>query len=186
MLLSSSNRKYQPYLPIYLLLFPWWMPEMSVTSHFCHWLHLLSGKKRDVVFFIIVQFMMNTNNRIRFVLQIVFVCLYITPSDYHHCANLSEDIELTKCCQIYFVECVRLSILSQLSITQYMRLCVFRLPISLMMIEIIYALSYYHHPIVSMNYHPLFRVRSLNNDRRSMPIFFYSYSTVLYNQNGLY
>ena len=32
-----------------------------------------------------------------FCLQIVFVCLYITPSHYHHCANLSEDIELMKC-----------------------------------------------------------------------------------------
>ena len=26
-------------------------------------------------------------------LLIVFVCLYITPSHYHHCANLPEDIE---------------------------------------------------------------------------------------------
>ena len=25
---------------------------------------------------------------------------------YRHCANLSEDIELMKCCQILFVECV--------------------------------------------------------------------------------
>ena len=31
--------------------------------------------------------MMSANNRIRFGLQIVFVCLYITPSHYHHCAN---------------------------------------------------------------------------------------------------
>ena len=27
----------------------------------------------------------------------LFVCLYITPSHYHHCANVSEDIELIKC-----------------------------------------------------------------------------------------
>ena len=32
-----------------------------------------------------------------FGLQIVFNCLYIAPSHYHHCANLSEDIELIKC-----------------------------------------------------------------------------------------
>ena len=32
-----------------------------------------------------------------FGLQIVFVCLYITPSHYHHCANLSDDIEIIKC-----------------------------------------------------------------------------------------
>ena len=63
-------------------------------------------ENRDFVFIIIVQFMMSANIRIRFGLQIVSVCLYITPSHYHHCANLSEEIELIKCCQIYFVECV--------------------------------------------------------------------------------
>ena len=48
------------------------------------------------VFIIIVQFMISANSRIRYGPQIVFVCLYITPSHYHHCANLSADIEL-KC-----------------------------------------------------------------------------------------
>ena len=43
------------------------------------------------------KFMMSANIRILFGLQIVFVCLYITASHYHHCANLSEDIELMKC-----------------------------------------------------------------------------------------
>ena len=47
---------------------------------------------------------------------------------------------------------VRLSIFSQLSIIQDMGLCVFSLPISLVMIERIYTLSYYHHQIGSMNY----------------------------------
>ena len=40
---------------------------------------------------------------------------------------------------------VRLSIFSQLSIIHYMGLCVFSLPISLMMTEKVYTLSYYHH-----------------------------------------
>ena len=53
-------------------------------------------ENRDFGFIIIVQFMMSVNIRIRFGLQIVFVCLYITPSHYHHCAYLSEDIELIK------------------------------------------------------------------------------------------
>ena len=43
---------------------------------------------RDFVLIIIVQFMMSAKSRIRFGLQIVFVCLYITPSHYHHCAKL--------------------------------------------------------------------------------------------------
>ena len=61
---------------------------------------------RDFVSITIAQFMMSANSRIHFGLQILFVCLYITPSHYHHCANLSEDIDLINACQIYFVECV--------------------------------------------------------------------------------
>ena len=71
---------------------------------FLRWLlhHILSliaytfRENRVFVFIIIVQFMMRANSWIRFGLQIVFVCLYITPSHYH-CANLSEDIEPIKC-----------------------------------------------------------------------------------------
>ena len=47
-----------------------------------------SRENREFVFIIIVQFMMRANNWICFVLRIVFTCLYITPSQYHHCANL--------------------------------------------------------------------------------------------------
>ena len=56
-----------------------------------------------------------------------------------------------------------------LSIIQYMGLCVFSLPIPLVMIERIYTLSYYHQ-IGSMNYYPLFRVRSWNNGMRCMTL----------------
>ena len=44
-------------------------------------------ENREFVFISIVQFMMSANSRIHFGVQIVFVCLYITPSHYHHCAN---------------------------------------------------------------------------------------------------
>ena len=44
-----------------------------------------------------------------------------------------------------------------------MGLCVFSLHISLVMIVSVYTLSYYHHQIGSMKYHPLFRARSWNN-----------------------
>ena len=63
-------------------------------------------ENQDFVFIIIVQFRMSANSRIRFGLQIVFVCLYITLSHIHHCANLSEDIERIKCLSDIFVECV--------------------------------------------------------------------------------
>ena len=42
--------------------------------------------------------------------------------------------------------------------------------ISLVMIERKYTLSYHHHQIGSMNYNPLFRVRSRNNGMRSMSL----------------
>ena len=115
--------KYQPYPLSYFSV---------VVCLRCLLHHILSliaysfRENRDFVFIIIVQFMMSANIRIRFGLQIVFVCLYIIPSHYHHCANCA-------------------SIFSQLCIIQYMGLCVFILPISLVMIERIYTLSYYHH-----------------------------------------
>ena len=170
MLLSSSNRKYQPYPLSYLSV---------VVCLWCLLHHILSltaytfRENRDFVFIIIVQFMMSANIRIHFDVQIGLVCLYITPSHYHHCANLSEDSKLIKCLLDIFVECVRFSIFSQLSIIQYMVLCVFILPISLVMIERIYTWSYYHHQIESMNYYPLFRVRSWNNGMRCMSLYSY-------------
>ena len=75
---------------------------------------------------------------------------------------------------------VRLSIFSQLSIIQYMGLCVFSLPISLVMIERIYTLSYYHDQIGSMIYYPLYRVRSWNKGMRCM--FLYILMNSLYDQ----
>ena len=89
-----------------------------------------------------VQFMMSANSRIRFGLQIVFVCLYITPSHYHHCANFIWRHWFDKMPVRYNLSSVwaRLSIFSQLTITQYVRLCVFSLTISFVMIERIYVL----------------------------------------------
>ena len=93
-------------------------------------------------FIIIVQFMMSANSRIRFGLQIVFVCLYITPSHYHHCANFIWRHWTDKMPVRYNLSSVwvRLSIFSQLSIIRYVGLCVFSLPISFVMIERIYIL----------------------------------------------
>ena len=74
----------------------------------------------------------------------------------------------------------RLSIFSQVSIIRYMGLCVFSLPISLVMIERIYTLSYYHHQIGSMSYYPLFRVRSWNNGIRCMSLYTLTHSASCY------
>ena len=96
---------------------------------------------REFVVIIIVQFMMSANNRICAVLKIVFVCLYITPSHYYHCANLSEDIELKNACQIYFFKCAS-KITHLLSVIYYTirgAVC-FQFTHFLVMIERIYIL----------------------------------------------
>ena len=72
------------------------VPEMCVTSYSVTYCIYIPGKP-GFDFIIIVQIMISAHNRIRVGLQIGFVCLYITPSHYHHCANLSEDIELMNC-----------------------------------------------------------------------------------------
>ena len=102
MLLSSSNRKYPPF-PL-LSYFSVVVCLRCLLNHILLLIAYTFRENREFVF-IIVQFMMSANNRIRFVLKIVFECLYITPSHYHHCANLSEDIELIKCLSD-IVECV--------------------------------------------------------------------------------
>ena len=73
---------------------------------------------------------------------------------------------------IYFVECVS-KIKHIFSVIQYMIYGAvwFQLPISLVMIERIYTLSYYHHQIGSMNNYPLFRVRSWNNGMRCVSLY---------------
>ena len=114
---------------------------MFVTSYsdtYC--IYTFRKKPREFVFIIIVQFMMSANSRIRFGLQIVFVCLYSTPSHYHHCAKLSEDTELIKCLSDIFCRVSKFKHI--LSVIHYAirGLCVFSLPNSLVMIEIIYIL----------------------------------------------
>ena len=140
MLLSSSNRKYPP--------FPLFSYFSVVVCLRCLLHYILSlivytfRGNREFVFISIVQFMMSANSRIRFDLQIVFVCLYITPSHYHHCANFIWRHWTSRMPVRYNLSSVwvRLSIFSQLSIIQYVGLCVFSLPISFMMIERIYIL----------------------------------------------
>ena len=99
-------------------------------------------ENREFVFISIVQLMMSANSRIRFGLQIVFVCLHITPSHYHHCANFIWRHWTYEMPVRYNLSSVwvRLTIFSQLSIIQHVGLCVFSLPISFVMVERIYIL----------------------------------------------
>ena len=76
-------------------------------------------ENREFVFTIIAQFMMSANNRVRFVLKIVYVYFYITPSHYHHCANLFEDTELIKCLSDIFYRVCKDKIRHILSVMFY-------------------------------------------------------------------
>ena len=108
-------------------------------------------ENRDRFSIIIVQFMISSNSRMRFGLKIVFVCLYITSS----LCKLIWRHWTYKMSVRYILSSVwvRLSIFSQISFIQYMGLYVFSLPISLVIIERIYTLSYYHRQIGCMNYY---------------------------------
>ena len=113
-----------------IILFRGRMPEMFITSYSvtsCIYI----PENRDFVFSIIVQFTMSTNNRIRCGLQIVFVCLYITPSHYHHCANISEDIGFIKCLSDIFCRLCKIKHIFSVIHKQYMGLRDFSLPIPL-------------------------------------------------------
>ena len=142
MLLSSSYRKYQPY-PL-LSYFSLAVCLRCLLHHILSLTAYTFRENRDFLIIIIPQFTMNANSPIRFGLHVEFLCLYITPSHYHRCANLPEDIEL----KIFFVryilssEWVRLRIFSQLSIIQHMGLCVFSLPIPIGVIEGIHILCF--------------------------------------------
>ena len=174
MSLSSSNRKYQP-----LPLLSYFYAVVCLRCLLHHTLSLIAytflGTKREFVFIISVQFMISENIRIRFGLKIVFVYLYITSSHYHHCANLSEDIELKCLSDIFCRVCKIRHILSVIHCTICGIVCFHFTHFPCDDYDNIYiythTLFYYHHQIGSMNYYPLFRVNSWNNGMRCMAFY---------------
>ena len=140
---------------------------MFVTSYSLTYCIYVPGKP-GIPFIIIVQLMMSANIRIRFGLQIVLVCLYSTPS-HHHCAKLSDGIKLIKCLSDIFCRLGKIKhILSVIHYTICGAVCFQFTHSPCDDWENIYTLSYYHHQIGSMNYYPLFTVRSWNNGVRCM------------------
>ena len=154
-------------------IFPWLCAWDVCYIIFCHLLHKHSGKTGNLFsFIIIVQFMMSANSWIRFALQIILVCLYSTPSHYHHCAKWSEDIELLKCLSDIFCRVCKIKhILSVIHYTICGAVCFRFSHFPHDDWENIYTLSYYHHQIGSMNYYPLFRVRSWKNGVRCLSFY---------------
>ena len=101
--------------------------------------------------------------------QIVFVCLYITPYQHHHChcANLFDASE------ICFVECVSKikHILSVIHYTIYGAVCLQFTHFPCDDWGNIYTLSHYHQQIGSMNCKSLFRSWPWNNGIRCMSLY---------------
>ena len=73
------------------------------------------------------------NAEINLGLMVIFVCLHITLSDYHHCVDLSEGIAHIDAGRVYSVNNVS-KVISQSSFTQYNGFCVMSLLIFVMMI----------------------------------------------------
>ena len=82
-------------------------------------------------------------------------------------------LDLWNACQIYFVECVSKikHILFVIHLTICGAVCFQFIHFCCDDWENRYALSYYHHQIRSMNYYPLFRVKSWNNGVRCMSVY---------------
>ena len=78
-------------------IFPWLCVSDVSYIIFCYLLHIYSGKSGNLFSLLLCSLWWVQIIGYVFVLKIVFVCLYITPSHYHHCANLSKDIEFIKC-----------------------------------------------------------------------------------------
>ena len=140
MLLSSPNRKYPPF-PL-LSYFSVVVCLRCLLHHILSLIAYMFRENREFVFNIIAQFMMSANSRIPFWLA-DRIRLFVQYS-----------ISLSSLCKLIWVYWtykmpvryilssvwVRLSIFSQLSIIQCVGLCVFSLPIYLVMIKRIYIL----------------------------------------------
>ena len=149
------------------------VPEMFVTSYSVTCCKYVAGKPGICFYYYCAVYDGCKYSNTFWLAEIVLVCLYSTPSHYHHCANLSEGIELIKYLLDVFVECVSKikHILSVIHFTICGDVCFQFTHFSCDDWDNTYTLSHYHHQIRSMNYYPLFRVRSLNNGVRCMSFY---------------
>ena len=160
--------------------FPWLFAWDVCYIIFCHLLHIHSGKT-GILFSLLLcsLWLVQVVGYVLACWSCSFVCAL-----HHLISSLCKLIWrhwIYKMPVRYILSSVwvRLSIFCQLSIMQYIGLCVFSLPISLMMIERIYTLSHYHHQIGSMIYYPLFRVRTWNNGMRCIFLYILKRSILL-------
>ena len=146
---------------------------MFVTSYsltYC----ITFRENRKFVFIIIVQLMMIAYSRKRFGLLIVLVLFvqYISLSSL--CKLIWRHWTYIKCLSDKFCRVCEWDLAYSLSYPLYNMwgcVCFHLTHLSCDDWENIYTLSYYHHQIGNMNYHPLFRVRPWNNGKRCMSFY---------------
>ena len=178
MLLSSSNRKYPPF-PLFSY-FPWLCAWDVCYIIFCHLLYIHCGKTGILFSLVLCSWW-----RVQIFGYVLACRSYSFVCTLHHLIivivqTLSEEIELMKCLSDIIVEYVSEieHILSVIHYTICGAVCFQFFHFLCDDWENIYTLSYYHHQIGSMNYYPLFRVRSWNNGMRCMSCYLL---TVLHN-----
>ena len=180
MLLSSSNRKYQPH-PVFSY-FPSVCAWDVCYIIFCHLLHIYSG-----ITWILFLLLLRSLWWVQIVGCVLASRSYLFVFTLHHRIIIIVQTDLKtlnvwNACQIHFVECVSkiVHILSVTHYTIYGAVCFRFTHFPCDGWENTYTLSYYHHQIGSLNYYPLFRVMSWNNGMRCMSL----YSLLSYNNCG--
>ena len=136
-------------------IFPWLCAWDVCYIIFCHLLYIHSGKTGNLFSLVLCSLWWV---QILFGLQIVFICLYITPSHYHHCANFIWRHWTYKMPVRYNLSnvWVRLSIFSIIHYIICGAVCFQFTHFFHDDWENIHILFYHHHQIGSMNYYPLF------------------------------
>ena len=111
--------------------FPMWLTFSVVVPLYAVGFIYILGQLGFVSFILLC-----VNNRVYYGPIVISICLYFTLPHHHHCADVSESIELRKCLRCILLSvCLRLIQSFQLLFMQYMGLCVSSLLISPVMIE---------------------------------------------------
>ena len=155
-------------------IFPWLCARDVCYIIFCHLLHIRSGKTRNLFSSLLCSLWWVQ------IFGLVLACRsYSFVCTAHHLIIIIVQTYLnnwTYKMPVRFVECV--SKIKHILFVIYYTICgavCFQFThFCCDDWENIYTLSYYHHQIGSMNYYPLFRVRSWNNGVRCMPFYILS------------
>ena len=154
-------------------IFPWLCACDVCYTIFCHLLHIRSGTNGNLfslllysLWWVLIFGYVLSCRSYSFVCTVHRLTIIVVQT-YLKALNLKN------ACQINFVECVSKlkHLLSVIHYTICRAVCFQFTRFSCDDWDNIYTLSYYHNQIGSINYYPLFRVRSRNNGCRCRPFY---------------